>query len=197
MSSAFQHDILHPIRLVICVKRFRQPVADWSPTSRRLAGDRYRLIANMSPCLRRPVAEQSQTSCKPVADLSAIIISNPNMGIKLLDKSHRSPVSCKEISREQVANRSRSQCKQGLIGVGVSCRISYSIVSYLFVSCSGSIASVDERAIFLLSVSCYYVVFVRRLFLLVLGIGYNFLLCRPPGLPYNYFGCCISKGSSF
>ena len=36
------------------------------------------------------------------------------MGIKCLDKSHRAPVSCKEISREQVANRSRSQCKQGL-----------------------------------------------------------------------------------
>ena len=36
------------------------------------------------------------------------------MGIKWLDKSHRSPVSCKEINREQVANRSRSQCKQGL-----------------------------------------------------------------------------------
>ena len=35
------------------------------------------------------------------------------MGIKWLDKSHRSPVSCKEISCEQVANRSRSQCKQG------------------------------------------------------------------------------------
>ena len=35
------------------------------------------------------------------------------MGIKWLDKSHRSPVSCKEISREQVANRSQSQCKQG------------------------------------------------------------------------------------
>ena len=35
------------------------------------------------------------------------------MGIKWLDKSHRSPVSCKEISREQVANRLQSRCKQG------------------------------------------------------------------------------------
>ena len=36
-----------------------------------------------------------------------------------------------------------------LIGVGVSCRISYSIVSYLYVSCSGSITSVgEERANF-------------------------------------------------
>ena len=39
------------------------------------------------------------------------------MGIKWLDKSYRSPVSCKEISREQVANRSRSQCKQGFSDV--------------------------------------------------------------------------------
>ena len=36
------------------------------------------------------------------------------MGIKWLDKSHRSPVSCKEISREQVANRLQSRFKQGL-----------------------------------------------------------------------------------
>ena len=39
------------------------------------------------------------------------------MGIKWLDKSHGSPVSCKEISREQVANRSRSQCKQGFTDI--------------------------------------------------------------------------------
>ena len=39
------------------------------------------------------------------------------MGIKWLDKSHRSPVSCKEISREQVANRLQSRCKQGFIGL--------------------------------------------------------------------------------
>ena len=38
------------------------------------------------------------------------------MGINLLDKSHRSPVSCKEISREQVANRLQSRCKQGFTG---------------------------------------------------------------------------------
>ena len=37
------------------------------------------------------------------------------MGIKWLGKSHRSPVSCKEISREQVANRLQSRCKQGFI----------------------------------------------------------------------------------
>ena len=114
MSRAFKHDIQHPVRLAICVKRFKLPVADWSPTSRRLVADRFKLIANMSSCLRQPVADQSQTSCKPVADKSAIIIFYPNMGIKRLDKSHRSPVSCKEISREQVANRSQSRCKQGL-----------------------------------------------------------------------------------
>ena len=39
-----------------------------------------------------------------------------------------------------------------LFGVGVSCRILYAIVSYLFVSCSGSISSVGEEiANFLLS----------------------------------------------
>ena len=32
-----------------------------------------------------------------------------------------------------------------LIGVGVSCHIPYSTVSYLFVSCSGSITSVGEK----------------------------------------------------
>ena len=36
-----------------------------------------------------------------------------------------------------------------LIGVGISCRIPYSIVSYFYVSCSGSITSVgEERANF-------------------------------------------------
>ena len=36
-----------------------------------------------------------------------------------------------------------------LIGLGLSCRISHSIVSYLYVSCSGSITSVgEERANF-------------------------------------------------
>ena len=109
MSRAFKHDIQHPLRLAICVKRFRRPVGDWSPIG-------FYLIANMSPCLRRPVADQSQTSCKPVADKSAIIIFYPNMGIKWLDKSHRSQVSCNEISREQVANRLQSRCKQGLTG---------------------------------------------------------------------------------
>ena len=40
------------------------------------------------------------------------------MGIKWLGKSHRLPVSCKEISCEQVANRLQSRCKQGLrIGI--------------------------------------------------------------------------------
>ena len=57
-----------------------------------------------------------------------------------------------------------------LFGVGFSCRILYSIVSYLYISCSGSITSVEEeRAKF----TCNYVVSVRRgfLFLLVLGMG--------------------------
>ena len=49
-----------------------------------------------------------------------------------------------------------------LIGICVSCRISYSIVSYLYVSFSGLITSVgEEKAIFLLSFTCNYVFFVR------------------------------------
>ena len=68
-----------------------------------------------------------------------------------------------------------------LIGVGVSCRFSYSIVIYLYVSCSGSITSVEEERenyFFLLPFTCNYVVSVRRgfLFLLVLGIGLVILL---------------------
>ena len=50
-----------------------------------------------------------------------------------------------------------------LFGVGVSCRILYSIVSYLYVSCSGSITSVGKRGLIcLLSFTCNYVVSVRK-----------------------------------
>ena len=52
-----------------------------------------------------------------------------------------------------------------LIGEFVSCRISYFIFSYLFVSCSGLITSDgEERAIFMLLFTCICV-FVRRGFL--------------------------------
>ena len=71
-----------------------------------------------------------------------------------------------------------------LIGVGVSCCISYSIVSYLYVSFSGLITSVrEERAIF----SAIIVVSVWRdyLFLFVLGIGCIILLWHSLGLQYN------------
>ena len=78
-----------------------------------------------------------------------------------------------------------------LIGVGVSGRFLYSIVSYLYVSFGGLITSVGEERelIFLLLFTCNYVVSVRRgfLFLLVLGIGYIFLVWHFLGLPYNYF----------
>ena len=79
-----------------------------------------------------------------------------------------------------------------LFGVGVTCRILYSIVSYLYVSCSGSITSVvaeERELICLLSFTCNYVVFVRRgfLFLLVLGMGCVVLLWHSLGLLYNYF----------
>ena len=61
-----------------------------------------------------------------------------------------------------------------LIGVGVSCLFSYSIVSYLYVSFSPLITSVPKKELFfLLSFTCNYVVSVQGvcLLLLVLGIG--------------------------
>ena len=71
-----------------------------------------------------------------------------------------------------------------LFGVGVSYRILYSIVSYLYVNCSGLITSVGEERelICLLLFTCNYVVSVRRgfVFLLVLGMWHSL------GLPYNY-----------
>ena len=68
-----------------------------------------------------------------------------------------------------------------LIGVVVSCCISYSVVVY-FVSCSGSITSLWEELFFLLVFACNYVVSLRRgnLFLLVLGIGCVILLWHSP-----------------
>ena len=76
-----------------------------------------------------------------------------------------------------------------LLGVGVSCRILYSIVSNLYVSCNGSFTSVGiERANLSAIVYLYYVVFVRRgfLFLLVLGNGCIILLWYSLGFLYNY-----------
>ena len=76
-----------------------------------------------------------------------------------------------------------------LFGVGVSCRILYSIVSYLYISCSGSITSVgEERELAcLLSFTCNYVVPVRRgfLFFLVLGMGCVIFLWYSLGLTYT------------
>ena len=66
------------------------------------------------------------------------------------------------------------------IGVGVSCCISCSVVSYSYVSFSGLITSVgEERANFSVIVySCNYVVsiWMSFLFLLVLRIGCDILL---------------------
>ena len=78
-----------------------------------------------------------------------------------------------------------------IFGVGVSCRILYSIISYLYISCSGSITLVgDKELIYLLSFSCNYVVSVQRgfLFLWVLGMGCVILLWHTLSHPYNYFG---------
>ena len=64
----------------------------------------------------------------------------------------------------------------------------YYILSYLFVSCSGSITSVGERELIFLLSFTYYVDFVTSfLFHLVLGIGYIILLWHSLGLPYNSF----------
>ena len=67
-----------------------------------------------------------------------------------------------------------------LIVVGVSCRISFSIVSYLYVCFSGLMTSPGEEKelIFLLSFTCNYMVSVQRgfFFLLMLGMGFVFLL---------------------
>ena len=59
---------------------------------------------------RRSIADQLQTCRRLVGNYNLY----PNMDIKWLHKSHRSPISCKKISGESVANRSRSRCKQGL-----------------------------------------------------------------------------------
>ena len=65
----------------------------------------------------------------------------------------------------------------------------YQFVSYLYVSCSGSITSVkkERELICLLSFTCNFVVSVRRgfLVLLVLGMGCVMLLWYSLGLPYN------------
>ena len=77
-----------------------------------------------------------------------------------------------------------------LFGVGDLCRMLYSIVNYLYVSCSGSITSVwEERNICLLSFTCNYVVSVWRgfLFLLVPWMGCVILLWHSLGIPYQYF----------
>ena len=78
-----------------------------------------------------------------------------------------------------------------LFRVNVTCRVLYSFVGYLYVSCSGSITSIGKRELIrLLSLTCNYVVSVRRgfPFLLVLGKGCVILLWLSLGLPYNYSG---------
>ena len=67
----------------------------------------------------------------------------------------------------------------------------YSIVSYLYASCSGSITSVGEEIAkeFCYRLLFYNVVSVKLgfLFILVLWMGCVILLCHSLGLPYNYF----------
>ena len=62
----------------------------------------------------------------------------------------------------------------------------YSFVVFLYVSCSGSITSVEEERVnLLISFTCNYVVSVRRgfLFLCVLGMGCVILLWHSLSLP--------------
>ena len=55
----------------------------------------------------------------------------------------------------------------------------YSIVIYVYISCSGLITSVgEERAYFLLSFTCNYVVTVRRGFLFLSVIGLGCVICN-------------------
>ena len=77
-------------------------------------------------------------------------------------------------------------------GVGVSCRILYSIVSYLYVSCSGSITSVgEERAN--VSAIVYLCCVSSERFPLPLGAwgGLRCFIMAPLSLPYN-----ISSGET-
>ena len=72
-----------------------------------------------------------------------------------------------------------------LFGVGISCRILYSIVSYLYVRCNGSIPTVGEERCLTAIVTCNYVVSVRSGFLLlcVLGMDPVILLWHLHSLP--------------
>ena len=77
-------------------------------------------------------------------------------------------------------------------GVGVSCRMLYSFVGYLYVNGSGSIFSVgEERPNYI--ILCYYLLvimwFLLKRFTLLLGArdGLRYLLWHTLNLPYNYF----------
>ena len=82
--------------------------------------------------------------------------------------------------------------------MGVSCRVLYSIVNYLYVNCSGSITSVGKERAYLSAIvyldnidHCRnHVVSVRRgvLFLLLPRVGCLILLWHSLCLPYDYFG---------
>ena len=74
----------------------------------------------------------------------------------------------------------------------------YSIVSYLYVSCSGSVTEVGEAgANFSAIVTCNYVDNVRRTFCfpLVLGTGCNILSWHSLGLPYYYLSVTMDRES--
>ena len=71
-----------------------------------------------------------------------------------------------------------------LFGVGVSCRILFSVVSYLYVSCSGSITSVGEERANLSAIVClYFCCFCLERLPLPLGAwdGLHYLIVALPG----------------
>ena len=76
-------------------------------------------------------------------------------------------------------------------GVGVSSRILYSFVGCFYVcGIVDQLPRLGKRElIYLLLITCNYVVSIRRgfLFLWGLGMGYVILLWHSLSLPYNYF----------
>ena len=91
-----------------------------------------------------------------------------------------------------------------LFGVGVSCRILYSIVSYLYVNCSGSVTSVGkERAYLSAIVYMKLCGFCSKRFPLPLGAWYRlrYFIVALPGLSISLYCifhskmplCCLSQ----
>ena len=71
MSHVFNHDIQHLVCLAICIEKFWRPVesvTDWSLISFTWLQTCRRVYGVSTATSHRQVTDQSQTSCKPVAD---------------------------------------------------------------------------------------------------------------------------------